>query len=105
VPKAVEITLYMEPLAEGEPPIEIRRMVTIPVAELSWRGWIPDEEDGTNTNQRSDGPDVDTRGGDSGEGAAGDRGADEGAAGANADAKTGANADVKSGGESDATSP
>lgn len=37
VPPGVEITLYMEPLEEGEKAIEIKRLVGIPVAPLSWR--------------------------------------------------------------------
>lgn len=35
IPKAVEITLYMEPLKEYEEPLEIKRIVEIPMAELS----------------------------------------------------------------------
>ncbi len=32
VPRFVEVTLYLKPLAEGEPPVEMRRMADIPVA-------------------------------------------------------------------------
>ncbi len=32
IPRFVEITLYLKPLAEGEPPVEMRRMADIPVA-------------------------------------------------------------------------
>jgi len=35
IPKAVEITLYMEPLKEGEEPLEIKRIIEIPMSELS----------------------------------------------------------------------
>lgn len=38
LPLAVEITLYLEPLEPGEPPVEIQRTVEIPVAPLSWVG-------------------------------------------------------------------
>lgn len=39
LPTAVELTLYMEPLEEDGPPVEIKRLVGIPVAPLSgpWR--------------------------------------------------------------------
>jgi hypothetical protein len=36
VPTSVELTLYMDPLAEGEDAVEIKRIVEIPVALLSW---------------------------------------------------------------------
>jgi len=36
LPKLVEIALYMEPLGEGEAPVEIKRVVKIPVAARSW---------------------------------------------------------------------
>ena len=45
IPTAVELTLYMEPLAEGEPPVEISRLVMIPVAGLSWQRRLPAEDD------------------------------------------------------------
>lgn len=32
VPRFVEITLYLKPLTEGDPPVEMRRMADIPVA-------------------------------------------------------------------------
>jgi len=35
IPKAVELTLYMEPLKEGEDPLEIKRIIEIPMSELS----------------------------------------------------------------------
>ncbi|MFC1497389.1 type II secretion system protein J [Verrucomicrobiota bacterium] len=37
VPTHVSITLYMEPVAEGKEPVELKRIVEIPVAPLSWR--------------------------------------------------------------------
>jgi type II secretory pathway pseudopilin PulG len=36
IPLAVEITLYIEPVDEGEPPVEVKRVVSIPVASRSW---------------------------------------------------------------------
>lgn len=36
LPTVVEITLWLEPLEEGEPLIEIKRIVGIPVAPLCW---------------------------------------------------------------------
>jgi len=33
LPRFVEITLYMQPLEEGDPPIEMRRLVDIPIAK------------------------------------------------------------------------
>ncbi len=36
LPHAVELTLYLTPLAEDEPLVEMRRVVDIPVAHLSW---------------------------------------------------------------------
>lgn len=36
LPQAVEITLYMVPLDKDEPPVEMKRLVEIPVAPLSW---------------------------------------------------------------------
>jgi len=38
LPMAVEISLYFAPLEKGEEPIEIKRMVEIPVAPFSWKG-------------------------------------------------------------------
>jgi len=37
LPTFVELTIYLEPLDEGGQPIEIRRVVDIPVAHLGWR--------------------------------------------------------------------
>ena len=39
IPTSVEVTLYMKPLQEGEEPVEIKRIVEIPVAPLAWAGW------------------------------------------------------------------
>lgn len=36
IPTAVEVTLYMSPLDEGEDPVEIRRIIELPVAPLAW---------------------------------------------------------------------
>jgi prepilin-type N-terminal cleavage/methylation domain-containing protein len=36
LPVYVEITLSMDPLADGEDPVEIKRALTIPAAPLSW---------------------------------------------------------------------
>lgn len=42
IPKLVEVTIYLEPLEEGEDPIEVKRVVDIPVAyslpDSSWTG-------------------------------------------------------------------
>lgn len=38
LPLAVEVTLYLQPLDRGEPPVEIQRTIAIPVAPLSWAG-------------------------------------------------------------------
>jgi prepilin-type N-terminal cleavage/methylation domain-containing protein len=35
IPKAVEFTLYMEPLKENEEPLEIKRIIEMPMSELS----------------------------------------------------------------------
>lgn len=37
LPRIVEVTLYMKPLEAGEAPVEIKRVVAIPAAPLSWR--------------------------------------------------------------------
>lgn len=37
LPRFVEVTLYLKPLQEGEPPIEMRRLVDIPVAQGGMR--------------------------------------------------------------------
>ena len=33
LPRFIEITLYMQPLEEGDPPLEMRRLVDIPIAK------------------------------------------------------------------------
>jgi prepilin-type N-terminal cleavage/methylation domain-containing protein len=38
LPTAVELTLYLRPLEKGGEPIEVKRIVEIPVALLSWTG-------------------------------------------------------------------
>jgi len=35
IPKAVELTLYMQPLKENEEPLEIKRIIEMPMSELS----------------------------------------------------------------------
>jgi hypothetical protein len=35
IPKAVEITLYMEPIKKDDDPLEIKRIVEIPMSDLS----------------------------------------------------------------------
>jgi prepilin-type N-terminal cleavage/methylation domain-containing protein len=37
LPFYVELTLYLEPLEEGEAPVAVKRCVEVPVAALSWR--------------------------------------------------------------------
>ena len=37
LPYAVEISLYLEPARERDPPLEVKRIVEIPLAPLSWR--------------------------------------------------------------------
>lgn len=37
IPTALKVTLYLEPLAKDEEPLEIRRAVGIPIAPLSWK--------------------------------------------------------------------
>jgi prepilin-type N-terminal cleavage/methylation domain-containing protein len=37
IPALVDVTLYLDPLEEGEASIEIKRIVRIPTAHLSWR--------------------------------------------------------------------
>jgi prepilin-type N-terminal cleavage/methylation domain-containing protein len=37
IPALVDLTLYLDPLEEGEAPIEIKRIVRIPTAHLSWK--------------------------------------------------------------------
>lgn len=36
IPIAVEVTLYVDPVDDGEPPVEVKRVVSIPVASRSW---------------------------------------------------------------------
>lgn len=37
LPYAVELSLYLEPAREQDPPMEVKRIVEIPLAPLSWR--------------------------------------------------------------------
>jgi len=37
IPTLIELTFYLEPLKDGESPVEIKRAVGIPVAPLSWQ--------------------------------------------------------------------
>ena len=37
LPYAVKATLYMKPAERGDKPVALRRLITIPVAPLSWR--------------------------------------------------------------------
>jgi len=37
LPVFVEVTLYLKPLDSGEKPVEIKRVMTIPVSPLSWK--------------------------------------------------------------------
>ncbi len=41
LPRAVELTLYLQPLSEGRDPVAITRCVEIPVWRLSWGGGGP----------------------------------------------------------------
>jgi prepilin-type N-terminal cleavage/methylation domain-containing protein len=36
IPTAVEVTLYVDAVDEGEPPVEVKRVVSVPVAQNSW---------------------------------------------------------------------
>lgn len=36
IPRLVEITLYLEPLDDGDEPVEVKRLIQIPTAPLSW---------------------------------------------------------------------
>jgi prepilin-type N-terminal cleavage/methylation domain-containing protein len=58
IPKAVELTLYMEPLKEGEEPLEIKRIIEIPMSELSLNPVSNDKGKQTTTTR-----DQNTRGG------------------------------------------
>jgi prepilin-type N-terminal cleavage/methylation domain-containing protein len=37
IPRVVEVSLFMEPLGKGEPPVELKRLVQIPASGLCWR--------------------------------------------------------------------
>ncbi len=37
IPPAVELTLYLEPIDQGDDPIRMRRVVGMPIAPLSWQ--------------------------------------------------------------------
>jgi len=37
LPTLVELTFYLEPLEEGEQPVEVKRLVRIPLGVLSWK--------------------------------------------------------------------
>jgi len=37
VPLVVEVTVQMDPTTEGNPPVEVKRVITLPTAPLSWR--------------------------------------------------------------------
>ena len=37
LPTVVELTLYLQPMKEGDEPVEVKRIIGIPVAELGWR--------------------------------------------------------------------
>ncbi len=37
IPPAIELTLHLEPIEEGEDPIRMRRVVGMPIAPLSWQ--------------------------------------------------------------------
>ena len=37
LPQAIQLTLYLQPLGKGEEPVEIKRIVGLPVAPISWR--------------------------------------------------------------------
>ena len=36
LPAAIELTLYMSPPEEGEDPIQVQRLIEVPIAHLSW---------------------------------------------------------------------
>ena len=36
LPRAVEITLFLQPVEEGEEPLEMKRVVQIPMSDASW---------------------------------------------------------------------
>ncbi|MCE9615330.1 MAG: hypothetical protein K8T26_13750 [Lentisphaerae bacterium] len=37
IPRMVELTVYMAPLAKGDRPVEIKRIVELPLAPLAWK--------------------------------------------------------------------
>lgn len=41
VPRVLELTLYLEPLEKGDRAVEIKRVIDIPCAELSWQAVAP----------------------------------------------------------------
>ena len=52
IPTAVEITLWLEPLDDDEPAIEMKRIVQIPTAHLSWgQGGRTPTSGGTSTDE------------------------------------------------------
>lgn len=51
IPKAVEITLYMQPVKEDDDPVEVKRIVEIPLFDLSQN---PRSKSGGSTTTRSD---------------------------------------------------
>ena len=68
VPTSIQITLYMEPLEEDEDPVKIQRLVTIPVAPLSWGGRGPgksssgkDKKKGNNSRKKNNNINDNTR--------------------------------------------
>lgn len=55
IPKAVELTLYMEPLKENEEPLEIKRIIEIPMSELSLNPISNDKGKQTSTSRNQPG--------------------------------------------------
>jgi hypothetical protein len=53
IPKAVEITLYMEPIKEGDDPLEIKRIVEIPMSDLSLKPMSNDKGSQSGTSRTS----------------------------------------------------
>ena len=37
LPTTVELSLYLEPLEEGQSPVEVKRVLGIPLGPLSWK--------------------------------------------------------------------
>ncbi len=54
IPKAVELTLYMEPLKEDDEPLEIKRIIEIPMSELS-QNPVSNDKARQNTTSRTPG--------------------------------------------------